>query len=228
MVLSEEGDEPAAGSIKSAVAKKLTGTERHLVVERSEAGSPAGYVRLQLGDVGPGSERQELCSVLDLERALLAALSKYAFAGREGRYGEQKLELVMASAERSAVVGSDLVWKKLGLKLQTTAADSVTRVNPQLHGGMTVADVRADSVAAKAGLQRGDILVGLHTWEMLTLENVIFVLNHNDLPTFNPLKFYIIRAGQVHRGWMQQVEATRRRSKAEGGAATFRAKCGGR
>ena len=41
---------------------------------------------------------------------------------------------------------------------------------------------------------------------MLSLDNVIFVLNHNDLATFNPLRFYIIRSGKVHLGWIQQVE----------------------
>ena len=69
-----------------------------------------------------------------------------------------------------------------------------------------VLEVRADGAAGKAGIQRGDILVGLHQWEMLTLENVIFVLTHPDLASFNPLRFYIIRSGQVHRGWLQQVD----------------------
>jgi serine protease Do len=41
---------------------------------------------------------------------------------------------------------------------------------------------------------------------MLSLDNVLFVLNHNDLASFNPLRFYIIRSGTVHRGWLQQVE----------------------
>jgi serine protease Do len=75
-----------------------------------------------------------------------------------------------------------------------------------LHGGLAVVDVRSDSPAGKAGIQKGDILVGLHQWEMLSPENVSFVLTHPDLPSFSPLKFYIIRAGQVHRGWLQQLE----------------------
>jgi hypothetical protein len=40
----------------------------------------------------------------------------------------------------------------------------------------------------------------------LTVDNVVFVLNHPDLASFNPLSFYIIRAGQVRRGWIQQVD----------------------
>jgi serine protease Do len=82
----------------------------------------------------------------------------------------------------------------------------VTRANPQLHGGVSVTDVRADSPAAKAGIQRGDILVGLHQWEMLTLDNVLFVVNHPDLASFSPLRFYIVRGGKIHQGQLQQVD----------------------
>ena len=53
------------------------------------------------------------------------------------------------------------------------------------------------SPADKAGIRCGDILVGLHEWEMLTQDNVMWVLNNPDLATFNPVKFYIIRGSQV-------------------------------
>jgi hypothetical protein len=35
---------------------------------------------------------------------------------------------------------------------------------------------------------------------------VAFVLTHPDLASFNPLSFYLIRNGQVRRGWIQNVE----------------------
>jgi hypothetical protein len=41
---------------------------------------------------------------------------------------------------------------------------------------------------------------------MLSLDNVAFVLTHPDLATFHPLRFYIVRSGQVHRGWLPQIE----------------------
>ena len=60
--------------------------------------------------------------------------------------------------------------------------------------------------AARAGIRRGDILVGLHQWETLSVDNVVFVLTHPDLGSFNPLSFYIVRGGQVRRGFMPQVD----------------------
>jgi len=55
-------------------------------------------------------------------------------------------------------------------------------------------------MAAKSGLRKGDILVGLHNWETVSVENVNYVLNHPDLATFHPVPFFILRAGQIRKG----------------------------
>jgi serine protease Do len=101
---------------------------------------------------------------------------------------------------------ADIVWRKLGMRLSPVNAELVARNNRQLHGGLAVVDLEPQGAAAKAGIQRGDILVGLHQWETLNLDNVTFVLNHPDLATFNPLRFFIVRAGQIHKGWFQQID----------------------
>ncbi len=180
---------------------------RRLVVERAEAGSPAAAAGLLRGDVVVKVNGQAVLCGLDLERALLEghAGDKVPVVVRR-KDGEQKVELVLSSADKAGAIGGDVVWRKLGLKLQAVAPEVVSRVNTQLHGGLLITEVREEGLAARAGIQKGDILVGLHSWEMLTQDNVLFVLNHQDLATFNPLRFYIIRSGQVHRGWIQQVE----------------------
>ena len=95
---------------------------------------------------------------------------------------------------------AERVWRQLGLRCAPLNAEAVARTHPQLRGGLAVVDVRPDSPAEKAGLKAGDILIGLHLWEMLSLDNVVYVLNHPSRSSFEPLRFYILRAGQVHRG----------------------------
>ncbi|HMF14006.1 MAG TPA: serine protease, partial [Gemmataceae bacterium] len=119
---------------------------------------------------------------------------------------EQRFELTLQAADRTTPSANELAWRKLGVRLQTVNAELVSRTNQQLHGGLAVVELRAEGAASKAGIQKGDILVGLDKWEMLNLDNVSFVLTHPDLPNLMPLRFYIIRSGQVHRGWLQQVE----------------------
>src|SRR5208337_326192 len=115
-------------------------------------------------------------------------------------------DLILASLDKAPAAPVDVVWRKLGVRCTPVGGETISRINQHLHGGLLVNDVNPDSVAAKAGIQRGDILVGLHQWETVTLDNVSFVLTHPDLASFNPLRFYIVRGGQVHRGWLQQVE----------------------
>jgi serine protease Do len=177
---------------------------RSVVVEKVDGNT---RTTVQRGDVIVNMAEQPVLCSLDLERVLLDKVAGDTVNVVVRRGGaEVKAELTLQPADRSTPSNSETVWRKLGLKLQPVAAETVARSNQQLHGGLSVMDVRPEGVAHKAGIQRGDILVGLHQWEMLNAENVVFVLTHPDLASFNPLKFYIIRAGQVHRGWIQQVD----------------------
>jgi serine protease Do len=184
-----------------------SGTHRSLVVDRVEANGPAARAGLQPGDVIARAGDLNVTCSLDLERALLdrAVGERVPVQIRRGGK-EQRLEVALQAADRAAPVPAEIVWQKLGLRLQAVSGEVVAQTNQQLHGGLLVVDVRADGAAGKAGIQRGDVLVGLHQWEMLTPDNVVFVLTRPDLASFNPLRFYIVRNGQVHRGWIQQVE----------------------
>jgi serine protease Do len=181
---------------------------RSLVVDKVEANTAASKAGLQRGDTITKIGDAEVASGLDLERALLDRTVNDKLAILVRRDGaEQKLEWVVTSAaERAPSATPDMAWKKLGVKLQAVSTEAIARASQPLHGGLSVVEVRAESPAGKAGIQKGDILVGLHQWEMLSPENVTFVLTHPDLASFSPLKFYIIRAGQVHRGWLQQID----------------------
>ena len=102
--------------------------------------------------------------------------------------------------------GGDLIWKKLGVRIGTVNPDLVTRVNAQLDGGLLITDISPESPAAQAGFQRGDILVGLHQWKTVSADNVVFVLTHPDLASMSPLRFFIIRGGQIRRGHLSNLD----------------------
>jgi serine protease Do len=191
--------------VKDRLESVPYGVTRSVVVDRVLAGSPAGGAGLQKGDVVVQLGKLKVNTSLDVERGLLdqpAGARIKLVVQRQGK--EQNLNLVLQSAEQDKSPTGDLVWRKLGLRLAPTNPELVTRVNRQLHGGMEVVTVDQAGAAGKAGIRRGDILVGLHQWETLTHDNVAFVLTHPDIATFTPLSFYIVRSGQLRRGWIHQ------------------------
>jgi serine protease Do len=148
-----------------------------------------------------------LCSY-DVDRALLDARpgdQVIMMVRREGKDVPARLT-VQGSEGGGRPAAADLVWRKLGVRLSRVEPEAVSRVNRQLNGGLEVTSVHGEGAAARAGIRRGDVLVGLHQWETLSMDNVVFVLTHPDLASFNPLSFYIVRGGQVRRGWIQSVE----------------------
>jgi serine protease Do len=82
----------------------------------------------------------------------------------------------------------------------------LANVNKQLHGGLEVTAINQTGLAAKSGLRKGDVLVGLHNWETVSVENVNFVLNHPDLANFHPVTFFILRGGQIRRGQLAVLQ----------------------
>ena len=111
------------------------------------------------------------------------------------------LELSLELGMKPVVVAPvEMVWKRLGIKTQGVAADAVTRAHRDLHGGLQILEVAPGGVAASAGIQKGDILVGLQTWETLRVDDIVFVLNHKDYASFLPLKYVIVRNGKLSEG----------------------------
>jgi serine protease Do len=183
------------------------GLSRDVVVERVEPDSPAASAGLKPGDVIFQAAGLPVRCSYDVQRALLDKRPGDSAAFTLHRDDkEMTLSLVLQASTAPRPGAAELIWRKLGLRLMAVAPDAVGRANRQLNGGLEVTAVDPSSPAARAGIHRGDILVGLHQWETLSLDNVVFVLTHADLASFNPLSFYIVRGGQVRHGWMQQVE----------------------
>jgi serine protease Do len=207
---------PSGLAVKDELVETHGPTARRVLVERVEgsaekAGLRRGDVVVKVGEVAVGS-------ALDVERGLLdheAGAGVEVVVRRAGR--DVGLTLSLASAPRESRPAETLtsagegaagqVWRQIGFRLYNLPNPAeVSKAFSQLRGGMLVGEVRPESPAAKAGLKNGDVLVGLHKWEMLTLDNVLFVLNHADRATFSPLRVYVLRGGQVVPGWLSVPE----------------------
>jgi len=189
---------------------------REAIVERVESGGPAARAGLRVGDALMQVGDQSVCCSLDLERALLdRSGGEHLPVLVRRNSGEHRLEIALdagrgpvtpAPAATTTSLTGDPTWRKLGVRVQLISPEQVTRSHPQLHGGLLITDVRPESVASRAGFQRGDVLVGLHQWEMLSMDNIQFVLNHPDLASFSPVRFFLLRDGQIRRGFLSGLD----------------------
>jgi serine protease Do len=185
---------------------------RSVVVDYLEQDSPAARAGLERGDILLAAGDAPIVSSLDLERALFdrPAGERVALRYRHGgleKTVEASLESGRASSiEQAANASSDVIWQKLGLRLRPVGAESVNRSNPRFRGGLMVTEVRSDSPADRSGVQRGDVLVGLDNFEMLTNDHVQWVINRPDLTASAALGYYSLRAGQPRTGKLQLGE----------------------
>lgn len=188
--------------------------KRWVAVDRVEPKSAAELAGVKPGDIIEKLGDVPVKCMLDIERAFIETPNNAKLdmvAKHEG--GEAfTAELALKSSKLipgmtvANAINPDLIWKKLGIKLEAVTADNVTHVNKDLRGGLIIKEISAEGPAARAGFQRGDILIGLHQWETITSENVNFVLNHNDIASFSPLRFFVIRGKELRRGWLPNLD----------------------
>ncbi len=198
-------------TVRDQIDVKADALSRRVVVEHIESGSPAEAAGIKVGDeLTKLGNTPVLCS-FDIDRALIDRPTGDSLPIVFRRRNEEKkseLALAPLNGDRAipaAATNLDVVWSKLGLQLAPAASDSVTRANSQLNGGLEVTNILSGSAAAKAGIKKGDILVGLHQWETTKLDDVHYVLNLPELATYNPLSFYILRGGQIRQGKLPPI-----------------------
>jgi serine protease Do len=178
---------------------------RSVVVDHLDSGGVAARAGLERGDILLAAADTPIAASLDLERALFERSAGERLALRYRRNGrEQTAQITLEAA-------GDPIWQKLGLRMRPVGSDAVRirpvagpdsfRTNsPQFRGGLVVIEVRPDSPAQRSGVLPGDILVGLDKFEMLSNDNVQYVLNQNEAAGPQPLKFYVLRNNQLQDG----------------------------
>ena len=202
-VVSTLVEEQAGCRRRYGIELEESSSEDRLVVETVDSGSLAKEAGLEAGDQIVQVNDEEIHHPLDFHRALLGRTSGETLRLTVERGGESlELELALSGGTAGATAGStdwhDLAWEALGLELQPVPGDVFRRkYRTRYRGGLTVQRVRAGSPAAEQGILAGDILVGMHIWETITMKNVAYIMSRPDFEEFSPVKFYILRDNDV-------------------------------
>lgn len=203
------------------------GRNRKLVVQSTVANSPAAKAGLAQGDIIIKSGDVDVVDGADLERSLFGkkpgdkvnvivkrageektlSMEVAALSGSKSVVGQQSIAST-PSAKKTSKSVTDRTWSFFGMKLQKLPAE-ISLVGQPYRGGLQVAEIRPNGPAFNKGIRQGDILVGLHIWETTNDDNIEYVLNHPQLRTIGPLKFYIVRNGETLFGHFPQLVTQR-------------------
>jgi serine protease Do len=206
------------------------GATRRLLVQSVRPGSPAAAAGLQSGDVVVRAGSVSVIDGVDFERAFLdhkPSETLPVVVSRSGKEESLNMQLVAVSPDFHAgsrqvamantpapapatpvnnAVKADRVWDALGLRLTPLSKGDGRLEGLPYTGGMMIVDVRKDSPASMSGIRKGDILVGLSSYETIKEDNVNYVLNHSDSRGGSPLKFYIVRERDTLYGFFSPVK----------------------
>jgi serine protease Do len=186
--------------------KDSTPSTRGMVVEAVQSNSPAAQAGLTTGDVVTTIDDQEIQRALDFQRAILDYRpgQKVRLAVRRGQE-TVTLNLALGNMPEPALETSidQPAWEVFGIKLAAISSDEFRKSHQtRYRGGLSITAVRPNSPAAGQGILPGDVLVGMHIWETVTLENVAYILKRSDVATLDSMKFYILRGDETLYGYL--------------------------
>ncbi len=194
------------GNLYHGATGKRVG-EAGFVVDQIGRGSPAESSGLKSGDEVFRVGGQQVNRPLDFERLLLGRKAGEEIELSVRRNGEElTLSLVLRESRTGQERLIDRVWQTLGLKLKPVSNAVFRQLNTHYRGGLQVTSVRPNSPGSRQGIRSGDVLVGVHKWETVSLDNVAYILRSDEFVRAQPAKFYILRNGETLFGRMK-VEA---------------------
>jgi serine protease Do len=166
---------------------------------------------LKAGDTITDIGDRKIESALDVELALLGSRPGQEIeleVLRDGRSVTTTIAVSQLSKAAAKPVLADKCWNTLGLKLAVMNTDEFKSLGTRYRGGLTVLDVRSGSPAAQQGIRRGDVLVGMHIWETISLENIAYILERDDLNKLDSVVFYIVRGSDTLYGHLRLAART--------------------
>jgi serine protease Do len=195
-----------AGTWHGLVAgERCDGDARRVLVAEVQPGSPAEAIGVRPGDRVVRVGDLPVTTPLDIERALLDARPGQPvdlILNRQGQ--EQHLALEVQPLPRSTPDPADQVWRLVGLRITPVTPEYVSAVSPKLRGGLYVQAVSPNSPAARALIQKGDILVGMHVgsrhWETIRPDNILYILKQPEAAQAQAVQYYLVRHNAIQQG----------------------------
>jgi serine protease Do len=169
------------------------------IVESVDRDSPAAKAGVRKGDSVSSVDGRSVRRAIDLECALIGHDTGESVPVVVRR-GQESISLRLMLAERTkqpTLSTAERAWSVLGLRLQTIPSGQFRNRSNRYRGGLQVVTVRQGSPAHRQGIRSGDILVGMHIWETVTMENVAYILRHANA---EEIKFYILRGNDTLYG----------------------------
>ena len=184
---------------------------RFVLVNEVSPGSPAETAGVRPGDAIVKVGEMGVRNSLDIERALIdvqAGQASPLVIRRDGQ--EQSLAMALQPLPRAVPDAADQVWRSLGMRAVNVPTKYVASVSAKLRGGLFVQDVAPNGPAARAAIQKGDILVGMHLgarhWETIRPDNVLYILHQSEAAHSLAIEYYIVREHSLLHGSFQLSE----------------------
>ncbi|WP_161603347.1 trypsin-like peptidase domain-containing protein [Blastopirellula marina] len=170
-------------------------------VKSVDPNSPASLCGVQAGDVITSVDELDICWMLDIERALLdhETGEEVSLKLQRGEGDEKSLALVL-QGQGGANALVDAAWDLLGIRVQMVPTNEFRSNNTRYRGGLKITAVKAYSPAARQQIRVGDVLVGMHEWETISVDNLEYILKSDIIAQKRPIKFYILRDNETYYG----------------------------
>ena len=183
-------------------AEARAGEVRQVIVSDVPPGSPAETAGLQRGDQVMKVGDVAVATPLDIERGLLDIRPGARSEVLVRRGGQDKVcSLELQPLPKAPSDPGDRIWKTLGVKAVPVNRDYVKNVVPDRNGGLWVQAVSPGSPAARAAIQKGDILIGMSYgaggWETTQLDNILYILKRPELAQSQPLQCWVVRRNEL-------------------------------
>jgi serine protease Do len=176
-----------------------------LIVERVISQSPSALAGVRAGDRIVSCNHVSVVRRLDFQRSLLGKRKGDEIALVVHRDGnDREIQFALAKAGQSTFESSaERAWRVFGLQLASSTSDQAPTLKRHgYRGGLRVLAVRQGGLAQQSGINRGDVLVGLHKWEVVSFEDLAYIMNNGEYQKSSYPKFYIVRSGELLFGRM--------------------------